>query len=227
MWFRFVTASATSHAANSWQGNQFMKLYYAPGACSLTSHIVLRELGHDFELERVDILTKTTETGADFRAINPKGYVPALRLADGEVLTEGAAIVQHLADASKARDLAPEPGTLARTRLQEHLNFVSAELHKAYSPLFNPAASDEAKATARANVGSRLDYLEKLFADGRDHLLGRTFSVADAYLFVVANWSARTGVDLGKWPKLAAFVERVRARPTVQAALAAEGLVAA
>lgn len=204
-----------------------MKLYYAPGACSLSPHIVLRELGQDFELERVDLGNKVTETGADFRGINPKGQVPALKLADGEVLTEGAAIVQYLADAGKARELAPESGTVARAHLNEHLNFVSAELHKAFSPLFNPAASDEAKNGARATVSTRFDYLEKLFADGRDYLLGKSFSVADAYLFVVTNWSGATGVDLAKWPRLAAFVERVRARPTVQAAMAAEGLVKA
>lgn len=204
-----------------------MKLYYAPGACSLSPHIVLRELGHDFELERVDLREKKTESGTDFRAVNPKGQVPALALADGEVLTEGAAIVQYLADAGKARELAPEAGTVARARLNEHLNFVSAELHKAFSPLFNPAASDEAKNAARTTIAAKFDYLEKLFADGRDHLLGKTFSVADAYLFVITNWAGGTGVDLAKWPRLAAFVERVRARPTVQAAMVAEGLVKA
>lgn len=204
-----------------------MKLYYAPGACSLSPHIVLRELGQEFELERVDIRNKLTETGADFRAVNPKGQVPALKLADGEVLTEGAAIVQHLADAGKARELAPEAGTVARARLNEHLNYISAELHKSFSPLFNPAASDEVKGTAKTNVATRFDYLEKVFGDGRDYLLGKSFSVADAYLFAVASWSGATGIDLARWPRLAAFIERVRARPAVQAALAAEGLVKA
>jgi glutathione S-transferase len=200
-----------------------MKLYYSPGACSLSPHIVLRELGHNFDIERVDVATKVTETGADFRAINPKGYVPALRLADGDVLTEGAAIVQYLADSSGARQLAPEPGTLARARLQEHLNFIASELHKAFAPLFH-GATGEARDAAAANVGRRLDHLEKQFADGRSYLLGDGFSVADAYLFVVATWTGPTGIGLTQWPRLAAFVERVRQRPSVVAAMAAEGL---
>lgn len=200
-----------------------MKLYYSPGACSLSPHIVLRELGHDFELEKVDVRAKLTESGGDFRAINPKGYVPALQLEGGEVLTEGVAIVQHLADAAGARELAPEPGTLARTRLMEHLNFISAELHKSFGPLFQ-SSSEEAKEAARTKVGSRLDLLEDVFADGRDFLMGSGFSVADAYLFTIANWARPTGIDLAKWPRLAAFVERAAQRPAVQAAMAAEGM---
>ncbi|WP_144377167.1 glutathione transferase GstA [Mesorhizobium amorphae] len=199
-----------------------MKLYYSPGTCSLSPHIVLRELGHDFELEKVDIRAKVTESGGDFRAINPKGYVPALKLESGEVLTEGVAIVQHLADAAGARHLAPQPGTLARTRLVEHLNFISAELHKSFGPLFQ-GASEEAKEAARAKIGSRLDLLEQVFADGRDFLMGESFSVADAYLFTIVNWTHPTGINLAKWPRIADFVERVAQRPTVQAALAAEG----
>jgi len=204
-----------------------MKLYYSPGACSLSPHIVLRELGQAFTLERVDTKTKVTETGADFRAVNAKGYVPALALADGEVLTEGVAIVQHLADASEARDLAPQPGTLARTRLQEHLNFISAELHKAFSPLFFPTTSDEAKAAAREKVSGRLDYIESVLSDGRKFLLGDAFSVADAYLFTVANWTRPTNIPLDRWPHLQAFLDRVAARPAVKAAMVAEGLIAA
>ncbi|PLP56454.1 glutathione transferase GstA [Mesorhizobium loti] len=200
-----------------------MKLYYSPGACSLSPHIVLRELGHDFELEKVDIRAKTTESGGDFRTITPKGYVPALQLDGGEVITEGVAIVQYLADAAGARALAPEPGTLARTRLVEHLNFISAELHKSFGPLFH-ASSDEAKEAARTKVSSRLDLLEQVFADGRDFLMGDSFSVADAYLFTIVNWAHPTGIDLAKWPRVAAFVERVAQRPAVQAAMAAEGL---
>lgn len=198
-----------------------MKLYYSPGACSLSPHIVLRELGHDFELEKVDIRAKTTESGGDFRAITPKGYVPALQLDGGEVITEGVAIVQYLADAAGARGLAPEPGTLARTRMVEHLNFISAELHKSFGPLFH-ASSEEAKEAARIKVASRLDLLEDVFADGRDFLMGENFSVADAYLFTIVNWVHPTGIGLAKWPRIAAFVERVAQRPAVQAAMAAE-----
>jgi glutathione S-transferase len=200
-----------------------LKLYYTPGFCSLSPHIVLHELGGQFDVERVDVETKTTETGADFRAINPKGYVPALRLGDGEVLTEGAAIVQYLADSNGARRLAPEPGTLARARLQEQLNFIASELHKAFGPLFH-GATGEAKDEAEANVGNRLDHMEKQFADGRAYLLGDHFSVADAYLFVVARWTGPTGIGLARWPRLSAFVERVHQRPSVVAAMAAEGL---
>ena len=200
-----------------------MKLYYSPGACSLSPHIVLHELGGQFDVERVDVATKTTESGGDFRAINPKGYVPALQMRDGQVLTEGSAIVQFLADINGARHLAPEPGTLARARLQESLNFIAAELHKAFAPLFHGASGD-AREAAVANVGRKLDLVEAQLGDGRSHLLGDSFSVADAYLFVVASWTAPTGIGLDRWPRLAAFVERVRRRPSVVAAMAAEGL---
>lgn len=200
-----------------------MKLYYTPGFCSLSPHIVLHELGGLFDVERVDVATKKTETGADFRAVNPKGYVPALQLQDGQVLTEGAAIVQFLADVNGARHLAPEPGTLARARLQESLNFIATELHKAFSPLFH-GATGEAREAAIANVGRKLDVVEAQFGDGRSHLQGEAFTVADAYLFVVASWTGPTGIDLDTWPRLAAFVERMRRRPSVVAAMAAEGL---
>jgi len=202
-----------------------MKLYYSPGACSLSPHIILREAGLNFELERVDMATRTTETGADFAQINPKGYVPALQLDNEQILTEGAAIVQFIADQRPEADLAPASGTLERARLQEHLNFIASELHKAFSPLFNPAASEEAKRAAPANVARRLDHFEKVFSDGRPYLLGNQFSVADAYLFVVSTWTGPTGIGLEKWPRLAAFVERVAGRKTVQAAMRAEGLV--
>lgn len=201
-----------------------MKLYYSPGACSLSPHIVLRELGKDFELERVDAASKITETGADFRRTNPKGYVPALELDNGEVLTEGAAIVQYLADSNRAVELAPATGTLARARLQEQLNFLASELHKAFGPLFHADASPDAKNAAPANVGRRLDLIEKTLSDGRSYLLGDSFSVADAYLFVLSSWTGPTGIGLQKWPWLQAFVERVSQRPAVKAAMAAEGL---
>jgi glutathione S-transferase len=201
-----------------------MKLYYSPGACSLSPHIILRELGISFDLERVDTATKTTESGEDFRTVNPKGYVPALRLDDGEVLTEGAAIVQYIADTNGASELAPPFGTLGRARLQEHLNFVASELHKAFSPLFRADASEEAKAAASANIGRRLDHIEHVLSDGRSYLLGDKFTVADAYLFVVSSWAIPAGIGLDRWPNLAAFVERVRSRPAVKAAMKAEGL---
>jgi glutathione S-transferase len=201
-----------------------MKLFYAPGACSLSPHIVLRELGLPFTIEAVDLREKTTASGADFRAVNPKGYVPALELEDGVVLTEGAAIVQYLADKHAPGTLAPLAGTVERARLNGHLNFISAELHKAFSPLFNPALASEARAAALANLGRKLDIVEAALADGRPHLAGPDFTVADAYLFVVLSWAPKLGVDLARWPHLAGFSQRVAARAAVQAAMAAEGL---
>ncbi|HEY8564411.1 MAG TPA: glutathione transferase GstA [Beijerinckiaceae bacterium] len=201
-----------------------MKLYYSPGACSLSPHIVLRELGLPFALEAVDLKTKKTEAGADFTAINPKGYVPALQLEDGEVLTEGAAIVQYLADKHAPGTLAPAAGTVERARLNGHLNFVSAELHKAFGPLFNPALSPEAREAALATIGRKLDVAERALADGRPYLTGSDFTIADAYLFVVLSWGPYLGVDLSPWQSLTAFTRRVAARAAVQAALTAEGL---
>ena len=201
-----------------------MKLFYTPGACSLSPHIILRELGLPFALEAVDLKTKRTETGADFTAINPKGYVPALQLEDGEVLTEGAAIVQYLADKHAPGTLAPLAGTVERARLTGHLNFISAELHKAFGPLFNPAITPEAREAAVANIGRKLDVVEQALADGRPYLTGPDFTVADAYLFVVLSWAPSLGVDLGRWPRLGAFSRRVSARAAVQAAMAAERL---
>lgn len=201
-----------------------MKLFYTPGACSLSPHIVLQELGLPFTLEAVDLKTKKTESGADFTAINPKGYVPALQLDDGEVLTEGAAIVQYLADKYAPGSLAPLAGTVERARLNGHLNFISAELHKAFGPLFNPSLASEAREAAVANIGRKLDVVEKALADGRPYLTGPGFTVADAYLFVVLSWAPNLGVDLGRWPRLSAFSQRVSARAAVQAAMAMEGL---
>ena len=199
-----------------------MKLFYTPGACSLSPHIVLRELGLPFVLEAVDLRSKTTASGADFTAINPKGYVPALQLDDGEVLTEGAAIVQYLADKHAPGTLAPIAGTAERARLNGHLNFISAELHKAFGPLFNPLLAPEAREAAVANVGRKLDIVETALADGRPYLTGPDFSVADAYLFVVLSWVPKFGIDRGHWPHLQEFSQRVMARTAVQAALAAE-----
>ncbi len=201
-----------------------MKLFYAPGACSLSPHIVLHELGLPFTIEAVDLTTKKTESGADFTAINPKGYVPALQLDDGEVLTEGAAIVQYLADKHAPGMLAPIAGTVERARLNGHLNFISAELHKAFGPLFNPALAPEARQAAVANLGRKLDVVEKALADGRSHLTGPDFTVADAYLFVVLSWAPKLGVDLARWPHLGEFSRRVAVRVAVQASIAAEEL---
>jgi glutathione S-transferase len=201
-----------------------MRLYYSPGACSLSPHIVLRELGYDFDLERVDNASKTTETGHDFLSVNRKGYVPALQFDDGAVLTEGAAIVQYLADCKPQAKLAPPPGTLERARLQEHLNFIASELHNAFTPLFNEKAVDGEKSAAPDRIARRLDNVESMLADGRPHLLGEAFSVADIYLFVVAGWTIPTGIGLDRWPHLRAHFERLAARPAVQAAMRAEGL---
>ena len=201
-----------------------MKLYYAAGACSLSPHIVLRELGLPFSLEAVDLGTKKTASGADYAAINPKGYVPALQLDDGEVLTEGAAIVQYLADKHAPGRLAPAAGTVKRARLNGHLNFISAELHKAFGPLFNPALAPEAREAALANLGRKLDVVESALADGRAHITGPDFSVADAYLFVVLSWAPNFGVDFARWPRLNEFHQRIANRAAVQAAMEAEGL---
>lgn len=201
-----------------------MKLYFAPGACPLASHIALAEAGLDYTLERVDLGSKRTAAGADFLAINPKGYVPALELKDGTVLTEGPAIVQFVADLAPDRQLAPAHGTLERYRLIEWLNFISAELHKSFSPLFRPAATPEAKEAARAALRQRLEWVAGQL-DGRDYLLGTQFSVADAYLFTVLTWAGLVQFDLSPWPRLSAYMQRVSERPAVQRALREEGLV--
>jgi glutathione S-transferase len=201
-----------------------MKLYYSPGACSLSPHIVLRELGLPFDLDRVDQATKTTATGTDYRAINAKGYVPALRLDDGEILTEGSAIIQYLADQTPAAKLAPAAGTLPRARLQEHLNFLASELHKAFGPLFNASASEDAKRQAPGNIGRLLDHFESILSDGRSYLLGEDYTIADPYLFAIARWAKPTGIGFAKWPHLDAFIERIGRRDAVKAALAAEGI---
>jgi glutathione S-transferase len=203
-----------------------MKLYYLPGACSLASHIALREAGADFELDRFDKASKKTESGVDFLALNPKGYVPALSLDDGDLLTENASVLQFIADANPSAALAPAAGTRARVRLQEHLKFIATELHKSFSPLFKPDTAEAEKEVAKKRVAQRLDLVETWLGDGREYLLGDSFSVADAYLFVIANWTGPTGIGLERWPHIAAFHQRVAARETVQAAMKAEGLAA-
>ena len=200
-----------------------MKLYFSPGACSLSPHIVLREAGFAFELERVDFKTKRTKSGADFNAINPKGYVPTLVLDDGQILTEGPAIVQYLADRKPEAGLAPKNGTMDRYRLQEWLGFISTELHKSFSPLFNKAAPEEWKTLVRETLGKRLDHVARQL-EGKPYLFGEAFTVADAYLFTVLAWTKYVAVDLAAWPVLTQYVERVGARPAVKAAIEAERL---
>ena len=202
-----------------------MKLYYKPGACPLASHIALHETGLPFEIEAVDTAAARTESGADYRAINPKGYVPALGLDDGTVLTEGAAVLQYIADRHPEAGLAPAAGTLARARMQEQLNWIGTELHKAFGPLFRDGTSDAEKDDARTAVAGKFDLIEAQLEDGREWLVSNQFSVADAYLFVVSNWANFTGIDLSRWPRLAAFVSRSAARPSAQAAMRAEGLI--
>lgn len=202
-----------------------MKLYFAPGACSLSPHIVLHEAGLAAETEKVDLATKKTASGADYSKVNPNGYVPALQLDDGSVLTEGPAIVQYLADRNPAAKLAPPNGTNARYHLQERLNFISTEIHKSFSPLFKPTTVEEAKKAAIETLNRRYDFVEQLLAD-RQYLMGADFTVADAYLFTVTNWSRPLKLDLlSARPRLKAYMERVGARPAVQSALKAEGLI--
>jgi glutathione S-transferase len=201
-----------------------MKLYYAPGACSLSPHIVARELGIPVELKKVNTKDKTVEDGGDYRKVNARGYVPALELDDGQVLTEGPAIVQYLADRKPEAGLAPKNGTFERYRLQEWLNFLTSEIHKQFSPLFRPNTPEEYKTILKENLAARFDWLDRELA-GRDYLMGKQFSVADAYAFVLLGWTRPLKIDLARWPNLVAFQQRVGARPRVQEALQAEGLL--
>ena len=201
-----------------------MKLFLKPGSCSLASHIVLEEIGRPYDTETVDLAKKLTASGADFWAINPKGYVPALLLDDGDLLTEGPAILQYLADQAPELNLAPANASKARYQLQSWLTFIGTEVHKNFSPFFNPAATPEMKELARANLQRRLGYVNDQLA-GRDFLMGDTFSVADAYLFTVVGCAKFVQLDLSAWPHLIAFQGRVAARPATQRALKAEGLI--
>lgn len=201
-----------------------MKLYYATGTCSLAPHIVASEAGLALELERVDIghTPHVTETGVDFAAVNPNGYVPALRLDDGSVLTEGVAIVQYLADLKPESGLAPPAGTPARPRLQSWLNFIATELHKMYSPwLFHPEYGEPVQAIARDKIGQRLAFVESHLAKAGPFLMGGRFTAADAYLFTIVGWSGYAKVDLSAFPHLRGFMDRVGARPKVKDAIAA------
>src|SRR4051812_19053835 len=178
-----------------------MKLYYAPGACSLSPHIVARELGIPVELKKVNVKDKTIEHGGDYWKVNPKGYVPALELDNGQVLTEGPAIVQYLADQKPDAGLAPKPGSFDRYKLQEWLNFITSEIHKGFSPLFRPNTPEEYKKIAKENLATRFDWLDKQLA-GKDYLMGKQFSIADPYLFTVLSWSKPTQIDMSRWPNL-------------------------
>ena len=201
-----------------------MKLYYSPGACSLSPHIVLREADLKFDPVLASTKTHKLQDGTDFYTINPKGYVPVLELDNGERLTEGPAIVQYLADQVPDKKLAPANGTFARARLQEWLNFTTSEIHKTYSPLFNPAVPEEYKTMARAKLVDRYRWVDAQL-EGKSFLLGDSFSVADAYLFTVTNWARHVGIDISGFKNLGAFMARVAARPAVQEAMKAEGLL--
>jgi glutathione S-transferase len=201
-----------------------MKLYYSPGACSLSPHIVARELGLMLQLEKVDTQAKRTESGRDFWQINPKGYVPALELDSGEVLTEGPAIVQYLADLKPEKGLAAANGTPARYRLQEMLGYINSEIHKTYSPLFKSDTPEQTRAERKEYLRKRYALIEDILVK-QTWLLGDHFSVADAYLFTVTNWARHVDFDLSAFKALNAFQQRVAARPAVQAAMQEEGLI--
>ena len=201
-----------------------MKLFYASGACSLSPHIVAREAGIDLRLQKVDTKTKTVATEGDFLTVNPKGYVPALELDNGEVLTEGPAIVQYLADLKPQSGLAPPAGTMARYRLQEMLGYINSEIHKTYSPLFRAETPAETRAERQTYLLKRYALIDKQL-EGRQYLFGDTFTAADAYLFTVTSWAQHVKLDLSSFPHLLAFQQRVAARPAVQTAMKAEGLI--
>jgi glutathione S-transferase len=200
-----------------------MKLFYAPGTCALSPHIVLREAGLPYQLEKVDLKSHTTAGGGDFYALNPKGYVPVLELDDGRRLTEGPAVVQYLADRKPETGLAPPPGTFERAQLQEWLNYISTEVHKTFSLLFNSKLPPEFREVTVANLGKKFDYLSKQLAT-KNFLLGDAFSVADAYLYTLLRWTRAVKVDLTKWPTLQEYAARIAARPAVKEALKEEGL---
>jgi len=200
-----------------------LKLFLKPGACSLSPHIVLEESGLPYETEVVDLKTKITASSANFLDINPKGYVPALMLDNGQLLTEGPAIVQYIADQAANKQLAPANGTVERYQVQGWLTYIGTELHKSFSAFFNPATSDDWKANVKVLLERRLAYVNQQLA-GKSYLMGEDFSVADAYLFTVLRWSPVAKLDLNQWPEIVAFQARMATRPAVQEALAAEGL---
>jgi len=201
-----------------------MKLYYSPGACSLSPHIVLREAGLAFEPVLASTKTHQLQDGTDYYTINPKGYVPLLEFDNGERLTEGPAILQYIADKVPEKKLAPPYGTMERYRVQEWLNFITSELHKGFGVLFNPAMPDEAKDVMRTRLGGRLKWVDAQL-EGKQYLMGDSFTLPDAYLFTVTNWGKFVGVDTSELKNLTAFQARMAARPAVQEAMKAEGLV--
>ena len=203
-----------------------MKLYYAPGACSQAAHIVARETGQTIELAEVRFPSKRTADGEDLLAVNPKGAVPALKLDDGSVLTESAVILQYLADRAPGSELALPPGGIERYRLLEALNFVATELHKGFGPLWNPATPDAFKEATRDALGKKFDYLQEQIGEG-PYILGDRFSIVDAYAFAVLNWTRIHRIDIGRWPGLAAYLDRVAQRHAVRETLRAEGLLQA
>lgn len=205
--------------------NPRLKLYFSPGACSLAPHIVLREIGADFTLAKVDTGTHRTADGQDFYALNPKGQVPLLELPDGSRLTEGPVIAQYIADGANASALMPPAGSIARYRVMEWQNYITAELHKSFTPLFHAGLDATAKKTLGAILSKKLAWVDAQLA-GRSYLTGEVFTAADAYLFVVVGWARHVQLDIGGLKALDAFMARVAARPAVQAAMKAEGLIA-
>jgi glutathione S-transferase len=201
-----------------------VKLYFSPGACSLSPHIALREASLPFELEQVDLRSKHTRSGVDLRTISAKGMVPVLQLDDGDILTEGPAIVQYIADRAPEAAIAPPLGSIERYHLMEWLNFITSELHKNFSPLFKPTTPDEYKKTVRDALFDRYAFLDRRLVD-RPYLMGDRFTVADGYAFTVSNWTRILKIDLTPWPNVTAFMERMRGRPKVREALKAEGLL--
>ena len=201
-----------------------MKLYYSPGACSLSPHIALREAGVKFDLVKATLQTHTLADGSDYYEITAKGQVPLLELDDGARLSEGPAILQYIADHAPASGLAPAAGTMARYRVTEWLNFITSELHKGFSPLFNPAMPQEAKEIFAARLTDKFAYVDGKL-EGNDYLMGRQFSIADAYLFTISNWAAGPGIDLSGFKNVEAYRARMKARPAVQDAMKAEGLL--
>lgn len=203
-----------------------MKLYYTPGVCSQAVHIALAETNADFALEKVDLAAKRTESGGDYRQVNPLGYVPALELDSGEVLLEAPAILQYVADLKPESKLAPAAGTLERVKLQQQLNFTASEFHKSFGPFFAAVKPEgAAREQALTKLEARFDVVDALFADGRPYAMGETFTVVDTYMFVVASWTKLIGMSLGKWPHVEKFVQRIAARPRVQQVLEREGLL--
>ena len=201
-----------------------MKIYYAPGACSMATHIVAREAGLKFDLVKVDIPNKKTESGDDYWKVNPKGYVPALQLDDGQVLTEVGVICQYLADQKPESGLAPKPGSIERYRLMEWMNFISSEVHKQFGALFNPKFTPEMKEIQLATVGRRLKPLDEALA-GKQYLMGDKYTAADSYLYTILNWSKKLNIDLSPYPNIKAYWDRVGQRPKIQETMKAEGLI--